>query len=185
MSAHISDLEKVVEFLTKEFDQQRVSLLGHSWGAILAALYAEGHQEDVEKLILMSATVNVLSQFVDSREATLEWAREEGVAEAIAQLTDVDTSFETQDDRDTVGRWASQARGGFGRNLDMGLIERVANSLEYPNWQERTAQIGSAMIDETIKINLRDAFASFDIPALFVAGALDTIVPEISMRRRL
>jgi proline iminopeptidase len=183
VSAHIRDLEKVVDLLTEQYDQDRVYLLGHSWGAILAAVYADGHREDVEKLVLMSATVNVRSQFRDSREATLEWARGEEIAEAIEQLSGVDVSFETTTDTGVVGRWASQARGGIGRRFDMGLIERFTVNIDYPNWQERTAEIGRAMIEETLEIDLHGAIASFDIPALFVSGALDTVVPETSMRR--
>lgn len=183
VSAHIGDLEQVVDALTERYDQNRVHLLGHSWGAILAALYADGHGEDVEKLVLVSATVNVRSQFRDSREATLEWAKEEGVAEAVEQLAGVDTAFETPKDVGVVGRWASQARGGIARRLDTNVIERLALRLEYPNWQERTAEIGGAMIEETLDIDLHDAIASFETPALFVSGALDTVVAEASMRR--
>jgi proline iminopeptidase len=183
IAAHIGDVEQVVSFLKAKYRTDRLSLLGHSWGAILAALYADVHREDVDKLVLMSATVNVRSQFRDSRLVTLEWARENDMTEAVSELSVVDTSFETARDAEIVGRWASQARGGFARNLDMGLTESLWIDLEYPHWRERTAEIGEAMIDETLEIDLDEAITSFDIPALFIAGALDTIVAERSMRR--
>jgi pimeloyl-ACP methyl ester carboxylesterase len=82
-----------------------------------------------------------------------------------------------------VGRWASQARGGIAKRLDMGLLQRFAIGVEYPNWQERAVDIGRAMIDEILEVDLHDAIRSFEVPGLFVGGALDTIVPESSMRR--
>ena len=38
-----------------------------------------------------------------------------------------------------------------------GFVERLAMRIEYPNWQERTAEIGRAMIEETLEIDLHDA----------------------------
>jgi proline iminopeptidase len=47
---HVEDLEA----LRRQLGSERISLVGLSWGAGLAALYAEAHPERVERLVLIS-----------------------------------------------------------------------------------------------------------------------------------
>jgi proline iminopeptidase len=51
LSAHITDLEAIRD----AFGIKRMILLGHSWGAMLAAQYALRHQRHVGRLILVDA----------------------------------------------------------------------------------------------------------------------------------
>jgi pimeloyl-ACP methyl ester carboxylesterase len=50
LDAHIADLEAV----RRHFALERVTLLGHSWGAMLAAGYAMAHPDEVAKLVMVS-----------------------------------------------------------------------------------------------------------------------------------
>ena len=47
---YISDLEIVRQY----FGIDRMNLLGHSWGAVLGALYVREHSENVEQLVMVS-----------------------------------------------------------------------------------------------------------------------------------
>jgi pimeloyl-ACP methyl ester carboxylesterase len=58
----LSDLNEVVELVRRRFHQERVVLLGHSWGTILGTMYAHRHPQKV------AAYVGV-AQIADNRSA--------------------------------------------------------------------------------------------------------------------
>lgn len=49
------DIEKAVEWILKKTGSEKVILVGHSWGASVAALYATQQGEKIEKLVLFAA----------------------------------------------------------------------------------------------------------------------------------
>jgi pimeloyl-ACP methyl ester carboxylesterase len=51
VQSHVADLEAV----RRHFGLDRLTLLGHSWGAGLAARYAAAHPQQVERLVLVGA----------------------------------------------------------------------------------------------------------------------------------
>jgi proline iminopeptidase len=50
---HVADLDAIREY----FSLQRVSLLGHSWGGVVAAAFAASHPERVNRLLLLDPAV--------------------------------------------------------------------------------------------------------------------------------
>jgi proline-specific peptidase len=183
ISAHIDDLVKVVDYLTERYGQDKVHLVGHSWGGMLAGHFAVSHAENIEKLILISTAVNVKSLLRDSHEAALKWAQEKDIPQAVTELTALDQSYDTVQHFGTVLGWANQA-GGTAGDFDMeSFLESHNINTDYPNWREQQGSINSAMMQQVLEIDLSGSFSSLDIPALFVSGALDTIVTETTMRR--
>src|SRR5690606_38739549 len=75
ISAHIDDLVQVVDYLTERYNQEKVSLAGHSWGGMLAGHFAVSHSEKLEKLVLISTAMNVKALLRDSYEVALKWAQ--------------------------------------------------------------------------------------------------------------
>ena len=51
----IKDVEAAVEFIQKRRSVGRVSIIGWSWGAVVAGMYAAEHPEKVNKLVLYGA----------------------------------------------------------------------------------------------------------------------------------
>ena len=52
-----------LEAVRKHFGLQRLTLIGHSWGAAVAALYAAQHPERIERLILVGPIPATYAQF--------------------------------------------------------------------------------------------------------------------------
>lgn len=183
VSAHVDDLAKIVDDLTVRYGRDRVDVVGHSWGGMLAALYAVSHEEKIDKLVLISTAVNVKALLRDSYEGALKWAREENVPQAIAELTALEPSFDTVQHFGTVLGWANQA-GGTAKSFDMdAYLHKLGVDTEYPHWKQQQGAINHAMMQQVLDIDLSALFPSLDIPVLFVSGALDTIVTEKTMRR--
>lgn len=183
IASHVDDLEQIVNDLTARYGRDKVDVVGHSWGGMLAALYAVSHREKVERLVLISTAVNVKALLRDSYEAALKWAQEENVQQAITELTALEPSFDTVQHFGTVLGWANQA-GGVAKDFDMDAVVRKLNiDTDYPHWREQQGKINSAMMQQVLEIDLSASFPSLEIPVLFVSGARDTIVTETTMRR--
>ena len=61
IARHLADLEVVVERLHHEFGS-RVTLIGHSWGAALALLYARAHPQHIAAVIAVAPLVDTIAQ---------------------------------------------------------------------------------------------------------------------------
>jgi pimeloyl-ACP methyl ester carboxylesterase len=183
ISAHIDDLVKVVDYLTERYGQDKVHLMGHSWGGMLAGHFAVSHSENIEKLVLISTAMNVKSLLRDSHEGALKWAQEKDIPQAVMELTALDQSYDTVQHFGVVLGWANQA-GGTAGDFDMeAFLESHNIDTDYPDWREQHSNINGAMMRQVLEIDLSGSFSSLNVPALFVSGALDTIVTEKTMRR--
>jgi proline iminopeptidase len=70
---HVRDLEA----LRRHFRVPRMQVIGLSWGAALAALYAQAHPTRVERLLLVSPTPPAKTPYMAARAAKLEALRVE------------------------------------------------------------------------------------------------------------
>lgn len=55
-----SDLDAIVDYARKRFAQDKVVIMGHSWGTILGSLYAHDHSDKISAYIGVSQGVNNL-----------------------------------------------------------------------------------------------------------------------------
>jgi pimeloyl-ACP methyl ester carboxylesterase len=180
---HVNDVDQVLNYLKRTYNQKQVSLVGHSWGGMLAGEYVVAHPEKVRKFVLISTAMNFRSLLEDSYEGVLKWAQSERNAKAIAELTALDRSFDTEQDFGVILGWADKA-GGVAKGFDMeAFLKHHHVNQDFPNWRSQQGEVNGALIPEMLKINLTDSMARLQVPAQFVSGALDTIVPEATMRR--
>jgi len=180
---HVKDVDRVIDYLKRTYNQKQVSLVGHSWGGMLAGEYVVAHPEKVRKLVLISTTVDFRSLLEDDYESDLKWAQSERNAKAIAELTALDRSFDTEQAFGVILGWADKA-GGIAKDFDMeAFLNNHHVNQVFPNWNSQQGEVNGALIPEMLKINLSDSMARLQIPTQFVSGALDTIVREVTMRR--
>jgi proline iminopeptidase len=88
---HVRDLEE----LRTHFNLQRLSLIGHSWGGGLAALYAIAHPQYVQRLLLLAPMsprrepyANMSAERFFSRLDSATWARLRAVEASLATSDD-------------------------------------------------------------------------------------------------
>jgi proline iminopeptidase len=180
---HVNDVDQVVKYLTRTYNRKQVSLVGHSWGGMLAGEYLVAHPEEVRKVVLISTAINFRSLLQDSYEGVLKWAKSEHNLKAVSELTALGRSFDTEQDFGVILGWADKA-GGVAKDFDMdAFLKNHHVDQDFPNWRSLQGKVNGALIPEMLRINLTDSIARLQIPALFVSGALDTIVPEATMRR--
>lgn len=183
MANNVKDVDGVVDYLTRKYGQKQVRLVGHSWGGMLAGAYAVSHPEKISKLVLMSTAMNFKLLLEDTYKNDLDWAQKAGDAEATAELTALDRSFDTPEHYGVILSWADRA-GGIAKDFDMdGFLKSHDVDKDFPTWKAQQQQANVALIPDMLKLNLSEPMSRLHVPVLFVSGALDTIVREVTMRR--
>jgi proline iminopeptidase len=155
---HVADLEAVRQQLGLE----QLTLVGYSWGAILALLYALEHRERVARLALVSPAPATASERTQFQQRFAEMARRPSVEALRARL----------DPENRRHRFALAVAGYFAdpeRALDLTPFV-VRQSAEQAVWRS----LGS-------DYDLRPRLATLDVPA-FVAHGDEDPIPIASAR---
>jgi pimeloyl-ACP methyl ester carboxylesterase len=180
----VNDVDQVVEYLLQHYGDERLYVVGHSVGGMLAGLYASEHPEKIGGLVLCSTAMNFKAMLRDSLEVTLEWAKTNEVVDAVEQLGRIDESFDTWRDFGALNQWANQGNGGVTAHFDMeAFLADNRIDEEFPNWRDEQLNAATALYAELKELDLDEEISAFDIPALFVSGEDDTISPINSVRR--
>ena len=120
-------LDELAALLTQGEARRPVTLVGHSWGAILGYLFAAHHPEQVRRLVLVaSAPFDEASgaATLATRLARLDPAEREAAAAARAVLDDPDVSAPARATaRATVDRLFARADAWDPLTLDAGALE--------------------------------------------------------------
>ncbi len=165
MERYIADLESIRELAGVE----RMNLLAHSWGSLLATMYALEHPDRIKTLILMSP-VEPGSRYQAEAGANTQARRSPEDAAAIDSLVR-SAGFE-QNDPETLGRVFHHAfRGTF---ADPARAEDLVLTLT-----ERTARQGrdvaALLMTPLANLDLWDSLDDLTAPVLIVHGDRDPI----------
>jgi pimeloyl-ACP methyl ester carboxylesterase len=179
LDGSIDDTLAVTDYLRDRFDQDRIYLLGQSWGSTLGVLAVQAQPEAYRAFI---GTGQMVSQVATDRQFyddTLAWARDTGRDGLVDTLTDIGSppyddilDYETalsyeQDVYPYDHTVNSEGEGQMSENLlveEYSLLEQLhvlaafldTFALLYPQLQE---------------IDFRATATEFDVPLFFVQGA--------------
>ncbi len=180
---NVKDVDGVVSYLTAKYKQKQVFLVGHSWGGMLAGAYTAAHPEKVAKLALVTTALNFKQLLKDTYQSDLDWAKKTNNTKATTELVALSSSFDTPAHFYVVLSWADQA-GGTAPTFDMdAFINDHQIDTAFPDWKARQGQAIGALIPDLLKLDSREGLRDTQIPVLFVDGALDTIIGEVTMIR--
>jgi len=176
---HISDVENVVNFLTKKLNRKKITLMGHSWGGLLGALYLMRDDSKIDKFIAIASPFNFKKVNSEGFKCTMKWAKSEQNEAAIKELSEkANPPINTFEKLMIKSKWASQANGGIAKNLSVGKILEESGYKEFDKeWQLTTLRVAKTMFDSLNKIDIEDDINQITVPILFMAGKNDTNVP--------
>lgn len=177
---YVDDVRSVVDYLGRRFPGRRLSLLGHSWGGVLAYLYLSSHSHGIDRLVAVAAPVDVQRTLRGRAAMILEWAMKTGNDEAIRDLTPLQEARLPEDAAAfrVLEKWSPRAYGGWARNLSR---ERVDAAIDYeaslPLWLPEQRRIEELLLPELLQLDLRDEIGRIGIPMLCIVGKDDVDVP--------
>lgn len=111
ISLFISDAIELIEFLKIRFSQEKIYLLGHSWGGYLGLRVAAEKPELLHTYFAMSPMVNQLESEHLSLVTLKEKAVKENNAQAISELNQVEIPFKNAEQLYYHRKWLSKLMG--------------------------------------------------------------------------
>ena len=106
----LADLDALVDYLLGRFGQQRLILLGYSWGTVPGILYAKLHPEKLLCYLSVCQCVHILSGTVYAARQTAKQARDQGDHAAAARIEQQIEAFVHSDTKFSKRAFLSYSR---------------------------------------------------------------------------
>ena len=183
----VRDLDEVVELVRGRFGQDKVVLLGHSWGTVPGTIYAFRHPGKVAAYVGVAQIGNMARQRQLAHAFTLAQARKRGNARAIAELERIGPPpYRSIDDLLRVGKWTERFGGVFHGDLSTAKLILAAlgtdeaNLIDLVRFGQGNRFSLTHLEGEISRLDLGAAFLSFDVPLFFLLGRHDWHVPAVA-----
>lgn len=182
----IADIDAVVDYLRERFGQEKVYLLGHSYGTLLGSTYALKHPEKVAYYVAVSQMVSVKDAETRSYEKARKMAAEQ--SKSTAKMDEAYENFMKENTLLSMGKLrrctipyhkAPRAKN----TILIGLVSPYFTWDAF-KWQakmmlrmQESIRLGQKLIDYVMAANLMEEEAEYQVPVLFVAGECDPVCP--------
>jgi proline iminopeptidase len=184
----LADLDALVDTVRARYGEQRVVLLGHSWGTILGTLYTRDHPEKVAAYI----GVAQIADFAAGERLSLQWALQQAQARrdqrALSELRAMEPAPRSVDQELALGRRVERYGGTFHRALSTGKLIWAALRTDEASLRDLIV-FGkgnrfslAALRPEYAHIDLT-RIRRFEVPVVFMLGRHDWHVPSVLAAR--
>lgn len=111
---YLSDTLEIIKKSKERLGQQKVFLVGHSWGSYLGAVTAHRHPEHLHAYVGIGQMVNALENETVSLDFTIEQARALNNQEALAELLALGRPpYQSLESMGTQRKWLGEFGGGM------------------------------------------------------------------------
>ncbi|TKI54098.1 alpha/beta hydrolase [Brevibacillus antibioticus] len=182
----ISDTAELTVFLKNRFQQQKIFLVGHSWGSLLATLTVQKHPEHYYSYIGVGQVANSPLGEEVSYQYVLEEAKRRQNEQAIRDLESIGPPPYKHPRKDaTLERKWVMAFGGSERKTNSynDLINGVLFAPEYTWLDGVRLALGDSfsrttLLPQTRQINLSQTVPQLQVPAYYGMGRHDYMTPS-------
>lgn len=187
----VDDTLELTDWLRERFDQDKIFIVGHSWGSYIGTLAVREQPELFHAYIGVGQMVSFEESESLSYQYTIEAARRQANAKAVAELEALGPPPYPRgmDDVIVQRNWLARL-GGLQRQVNMTLeiARSIALGREYTlldGWryvQGATFSI-EHLYDALTEVDLFEQVGALDVPVWFVTGKHDYItVPSVTQR---
>ena len=182
----ISDTRELSEYLINRFEQEKLFLMGHSWGSLLGILTAYKHPE----LYYAYFGIGQVAHQYKAEKVSFEWVKEQAKLNndnsAIAVLSKLNFPDSTATAKEWIDflmkerRYVNKYGGGITREITSmwPLVKIVLNSPEY-TFREKINSMSASMFSlehlwlVVINTNLFEYIDRMQLPVYFFHGIYD------------
>lgn len=194
----LKDLDEIVDYSRKRFNQDKVILFGHSWGTVLGTQYAQQHPEKVKAYLGVGQNVNGFDGYVLAANEAMKHAKEKNNLEdanKLAELADklsapsrengfsLKQALETQVFTSKYMPYDGRKSGL--QQMWMGLASPNFN-LEDIRWflmpskLDMYTKLQAPLFDEFISFDMNKLNKRYEVPMYFIAGESDWTTPRVT-----
>jgi pimeloyl-ACP methyl ester carboxylesterase len=179
----VADTLELTNWLRERFNQDKIYLVGHSWGSYIGALAVQQQPELYHAYVGVGQMVSFEESEKLSYQYTLDIARSEGNAKAVAELEAIGSPPYKNGKEDVIVQRNWLARfGGLQREVNMTkeMVIAILTGREYTLYDAYRYLQG---IDFSVEhlfgslsgINLFEQVPALEVPVWFVSGKYDYI----------
>ncbi|WP_338708569.1 alpha/beta hydrolase [Paenibacillus amylolyticus] len=174
----VDDLLAVRDYVSKELGQEKVILIGHSFGTYIGMKAAAKAPTQFHAYIGIGQMANTLQSELESLEYTYEQAKQAGNAEDVKKLELIRSSIEQG--KELTPRILLQKYGGAARLINENrdyisgfLLNPEYNGLDMIRFYSGMFSSQDILLREAFYQNLPDIVDHLEIPTYFVTGKYD------------
>jgi proline iminopeptidase len=179
IARHLADLDIVVAQLQQEFGR-RITLVGHSWGAALALLYAHSHPERIAAVIAVAPLVDTVAQQKAQYDFVVAEAQRRDDRHAQERLRAIGAPPHRSAENVLAMEALADRYGGVyhsppnrvGAMLG-GVVRGLVTPWEIPRFIKGNNVSLAAMNDELLTLHLAERVPTLDVPVFFILGRYD------------
>lgn len=185
------DLDELVDYALERFGQDKVIILGHSYGTILGSVYVREHPEKVSAYIGAAQVVSLEKMDIYSYEDALAKAKETGDNTAALEkayeafrtdssitnmmnLRHITAQYHPATVSDKATMMAIQSPY-FGVDDFRWFLKQLGNIEQYWNLNEQ-------LFEYTFAFDAYDQSLEYEVPVYFISGSCDWVCPVDSVR---
>ena len=187
----LTDLDELVDYACERFGQEKVIIVGHSYGTILGSEYALAYPDKVSAYVSVAQVVSLEKMVVYSYEDALKKAEAAGddTKELVAAY---ETFCESEDFTDMMKVRSLGSKYQPAEVADQAtLISVISPYFGMDDFRWFLKQLGSLdayfamnrpLFDYTYEVDAYENAMNYEMPVYFVSGASDWICPVESVR---
>lgn len=186
---YLSDAVQLITYLTGKFNQQKVYLLGHSWGSYLGIRTAYEHPELLHAYIGMGQVINMPEAERISYNFVMKNATTSGKKKAVRELEAIGMPpYDNYKELLSQRKWLSM-QGGLVANCS--LLKTINYSLSSPEYslsdhirefKGRDFSLDAVWPNFQTQ-SVEESIKEFKIPVYFMEGRYDYCVPSELVER--
>lgn len=180
IAQHLADLDAVVNHLLKSLDQNKIILMGHSWGAALGLLYAHAHPDKVSAFIGVNPLVSTREAQQAQYDFVLAEASRRQDGKASTRLREIGAPPYKKAGHVLAMEKLVQRYGGvFHREpkrtwiMVRAIFSGLVTPWEIPRLIRANNISLEAMNEELLSLDLSRSVPSADVPVLCFLGRYD------------
>lgn len=184
----IADTHELTDWLKKQFNQDKIVLVGHSWGGLLGMHVIDKHPDNYHALVAISPVSNGLQSERLSYEFTLKTAQHKQDTTALATLKRIgapsnglykDGLSALKQQRDLVQKYG----GAFHQNIQATSSQIFRRSKEYGLLDylkfNKIVRLSSPIIEKIWPtLDLKSQIPAVKVPVYFCLGRYDYNCPS-------
>ena len=180
IAQHLADLDAVVNHLRQGLGQDKVILMGHSWGAALALLYAHAYPEKVSAFIAVNPLVSMREAQQAQYDFVLAEASRRHDGKALTRLREIGVPPYQKASQALAMEKVAQRYGAIFHTepnrvwvMFRAILSGLVTPWEIPRFIHANNVSLAAMNEELLNLDLTRSVGSLDVPVLFVLGRYD------------
>ncbi len=189
MSQFILDTYKVTQYIKKKFNQDKIYLMGHSWGTLLGIRVIKKYPSEYSGYFAIAQTSNAFQEESIIYEWLLKEAKAEPNKKAIKALEKIGPPQEGKrlsfKDMSTKIKWVNYYGGasfyknkkGFNKLAKIVITARMYSLWDKIKYLRSEKYTLNYLYDQIADVNLKNEIDALEVPIVFFHGAGDYQVP--------